>query len=154
MCKVEVVNLTEDRLEEALAVFKRDGWQETTLTYVEAEMRACLRGDIPGYVRARFVVAIADGQVIGAAAWTPSMCGFAVYELSWATVLPEWRRRGVNKLMLQQRVQEIRKFHGSGMLSVLVCTWDNAMYRQAGFKPMPTEGVRDSSAKCMLLAQF
>lgn len=156
MDNVKIENLTEDRLVETLEVFRTSGWEESSLFYVRAEMKAFLNGDITGYVRARFVVAMAGSSVIGAAAWAPSMCGFAVYELSWATVLPEWRHRGINRLMLKERIKQIREHHGAETFNVLVFTWENAMYARAGFLPMQSGGrnVKKSNDKCLLVAQF
>ncbi|MBP2664773.1 MAG: hypothetical protein H6Q71_2721 [Firmicutes bacterium] len=153
---IEIVNLTEGRLEEALAVFKTSGWDEDSLFYVKVEMRAFLKGDINGYIRAHFIVAIVDNQVIGVAAWAPSMCSFWLYELSWATVLPEWRHRGINSLMLTERIRQIREHHGSEEFSVMVCTWDNPMYTRNGFVPMQVQGRTspDKKGKGLLLAQF
>ncbi|WP_094606479.1 hypothetical protein SPSIL_046280 [Sporomusa silvacetica DSM 10669] len=153
---IEIVNLTPDRLEEALAVFKVSDWDEDSLFYVKAEMQAFLKGDINGYIRAHFIVAIVDKRIIGVAAWAPSMCSFWLYELSWATVLPEWRHRGINSLMLTERLRQIRAHHGSEVFSVMVCTWDNPMYTQNGFVPMEPQGRRslDKKGKCLLLAQF
>ena len=153
---IELVNLTEERLEEALDVFKISGWDKDSLVYVKAEMRAFLKGDINGYVRAHFIAAIVDDRVIGVAAWAPSMCSFWLYELSWATVLPEWRHRGINSLMLTERLRQIRAHHGSEAFSVMVCTWDNPMYTKNGFVPMEPQGQRspDKKGKCLLLAQF
>lgn len=156
MNAVTVVDLTPDKLSAALAVFKTSGWDEHSLFFVEAEMRAFLQGDINGYVRAHFITAIKENQVIGVAAWAPSMCSFWLYELSWATVLPEWRHCGINALMLQERLQQIRKHRGTGAFSVMVCTWENPMYRQLGFVPMQQPGANssDKQGKCLLLAQF
>lgn len=153
---IEIVNLTEGRLEEALAVFKASGWDEDSLFYVKVEMRAFLKGDINGYIRAHFIVAIVDNRVIGVAAWAPSMCSFWLYELSWATVLPEWRHRGINSLMLTERIRQIREHHGSEEFSVMVCTWDNPMYTRNGFVPMQVHGRSspDKKGKSLLLAQF
>ncbi|HWR45719.1 GNAT family N-acetyltransferase [Sporomusa sp.] len=156
MFNVELVDLTEDRFEEALNVFSIGGWEEASLLYVKAEMKAFLNGDIDGYIRARFIVAIVNGEVIGVAAWAPSMCGFAVYELSWATVVPKWRHLGINALMLQERIRKIRRHHDTGKFNVIVCTWDNPMYTRAGFAPMqtPDRNAEDRKDKCLLLAQF
>lgn len=156
MGQIEIVNLTEERLVEALHVFKISNWDENSLLYVEAEMRAFLQGDINGYVRAHFIVAIADNRVIGVAAWAPSMCSFWLYELSWATVLPEWRHRGINTLMLTARLRQIRMHHGSEAFSVMVCTWDNPMYTNYGFGLMQMQGRTspDKKGKRLLLAQF
>ena len=153
---IEIVNLTEGRLEEALAVFKTSGWDEDSLFYVKVEMRAFLKGDINGYIRAHFIVAIVDNRVIGVAAWAPSMCSFWLYELSWATVLPEWRHRGINSLMLTERIHQIRAHHGLEEFSVMVCTWDNPMYAKNGFVPMQVNGRTspDKKGKGLLLAQF
>ncbi|MDF2569814.1 MAG: hypothetical protein K0R55_1418 [Sporomusa sp.] len=156
MVNAKLVDLTADRLNETLAVFKIGGWEDDSLFYVSAEMKAFLNGDIEGYIRARFIVAIVDDRVIGAAAWAPSMCGFAVYELSWATVLPEWRHQGINGLMLQERIRQIRAHHGKENFTILVCTWDNPMYAKAGFLPMQPNWriTNKNNDKCMLLAQF
>lgn len=153
---VEIVDLTPDRLEEALAVFKVSDWDADSLFYVKAEMQAFLRGDIDGYIRAHFIVALVANRIIGVAAWAPSMCSFWLYELSWATVLPEWRHRGINSLMLTERLRRIRDHNGSAAFSVLVCTWDNPMYSKNGFAPMePRERKSpDKKGKCLLLAQF
>lgn len=40
---VKIVNLTEDRREEALAVFAQSGWNKEHLFYVKAEMQAFLK---------------------------------------------------------------------------------------------------------------
>ncbi|CVK21620.1 GNAT family N-acetyltransferase [Sporomusa sphaeroides] len=156
MRNVKIVDLTATKYEEALAVFRRSDWDETSLMYVKAEMKAFLKGDIAGYVRAHFVAATVDGSIIGVAAWAPSMCAFSVYELSWATVLPEWRHRGVNTLMLQERIEKIKAHHGEGRFTVLVYTWVNPMYARAGFVPVTANGERfvDNKGKCMMLAQF
>ncbi|QDR82329.1 GNAT family N-acetyltransferase [Sporomusa termitida] len=156
MFNVKFVDLTADRFEEALNVFISGGWEEESLLYVKAEMRAFLNGDIEGYIRARFILALARDKVIGVAAWAQSMCGFSVYELSWATVVPEWRHQGINALMLQERIRRIRLHHGAGKFEVIVCTWDNPMYKQAGFASLPAPGRRaeDSNEKCLLLAHF
>ncbi|SMC52084.1 GNAT family N-acetyltransferase [Sporomusa malonica] len=156
MDNVKLVDLTADRLEETLEVFRIGGWEENSMFYVRAEMKAFLNGDIEGYIRARFIVAIVDDCVIGAAAWAPSMCGFAVYELSWATVLPEWRHRGINVRMLQERIRQIRVHHGTEAFNVLVCTWENPMYAKAGFLPMQPNSrhSKKNNDKCLLLAQF
>lgn len=156
MFNVQLVDLTEDRFEEALNVFIIGGWEEESLLYVKAEMRAFLKGDIEGYIRARFILATVRDKVIGVAAWAQSMCGFSVYELSWATVVPEWRHLGINAMMLQERISRIRLHHGAGKFQIIVCTWDNPMYKQAGFAAMPAQGSRaeDRQDKCLLLAQF
>ncbi len=156
MQEIEMQELTKDTLEEAIEVFRLGGWDETSLLYVKAEMTAFLNGDIPGYIRAKFITAAVDGRIIGVAAWAPSMCAFAVYELSWATVLPEWRRRGVNTQMLQERLQRIRQFHGSEPFVVIVYTWDNPMYAKKGFscfKP-PIRQEEPYTGKCLLVAHF
>lgn len=155
MEQVKITSLTHDRLAEALAVFQNSGWHAESLFYVKAEMQAFLQGDIEGYIRARFVLAAVHDQVIGVAAWAPAMCAFAVYELSWATVLPEWRHRGINSLMLTARLQEIRLHHGAQPFSVIVYTWDNPMYAEAGFMPT-ADGMRfpDPSGKRLLTARF
>ncbi|HWR07894.1 GNAT family N-acetyltransferase [Sporomusa sp.] len=157
MFNVELVDLTEDRFEEALNVFVIGGWEEESLLYVKAEMKAFLNGDIEGYIRARFILAIVNGGVIGVAAWAPSMCGFSVYELSWATVVPKWRHLGINSLMLQERIRRIRVHHGTAKFNVIVCTWANPMYTRAGFVSIQDERGRqpeDRKDKCLLLAQF
>lgn len=155
MGNVTFADLTEDRFEDALNVFISSGWAEESLHYVKAEMRAFLHGDIDGYIRARFILAMVRDKVIGVAAWSQSMCGFSVYELSWATVVPPWRHQGINGLMLQERLRRIRLHHGADKFQVIVCTWDNPMYKQAGFAPMAqsvrAEGNKD---KCLLLAEF
>lgn len=157
MKDVKIVDLTAEKFEEALDVFRRSDWDESSLRYVEAEMKAYLQGDIAGYVRAHFVTATVNDSTIGVAAWAPSMCAFSVYELSWATVLPEWRHRGVNTLMLEKRIEKIKAHHGQGRFTVLVYTWVNPMYARVGFVPVTgTNGERfvDNKGKCMMLAQF
>lgn len=156
MKPVEIVVLTQDRLAEALEVFKASGWDENSLYYVKAEMQAFVQGDINGYIRAHFITAIVEKQVIGVAAWAPSMCSFWLYELSWATVLPAWRHRGINAMMLTERLRQIGAHRGSEAFSVMVCTWDNPMYAQAGFVPCKPQGRTspDNKGKCLLLAQF
>lgn len=156
MNTVDVAALTSERLPEALAVFRASGWDNNNLFFVEAEMRAFLQGDINGYIRAHFITAIVNDQVVGVAAWAPSMCSFWLYELSWATVLPAWRHRGINKLMLEERLRRIREHCRSENFCVVVCTWDNPLYTQAGFVPMETKGRSspDKQGKCLLMAQF
>jgi N-acetylglutamate synthase-like GNAT family acetyltransferase len=156
MKAVEMESLTEERFTEALAVFKTSGWDEESLFYVKMEMRAFLQGDIYGYIRAHFTTAIVDNKIVGVAAWAPAMCSFWLYELSWATVLPEWRHQGINALMLAARLRQIRSHHGSEAFSVMVCTWQNALYSKYGFRPMqlPERGSPDKKGKCLLLAQF
>ena len=156
MNEVNVAALTQDRMAEALAVFRSSGWDEDSLFYVKVEMQAFFNGDVNGYIRAHFVMAIANDKVVGVAAWAPSTCSFWLYELSWATVLPEWRHRGINSLMLAERLRQIQIHRGPEAFSVLVCTWDNPMYARAGFVPMQPQGrtTPDKRGKCLLLAQF
>ena len=137
---VQLTDLTAEKIEETLLVFHSGGWDETGLAGVRQEMVACVKGDIPGYARPRFILAMVNDQVVGAAAWAPSMCSFDMYELSWATVLPAWRHRGINTLMLNGRLKKIRAQHGPGSLDVIVCTWPNAMYAIAGFTPLFAPG--------------
>lgn len=156
MQEIEMQELTKDKLKEALEVFRLGGWDETSLPYVKAEMTAYLKGDIRGYIRARFITASVDGRIIGVAAWAPSMCAFAVYELSWATVLPEWRQRGVNTQMLQERLRRIREFHGPEPFVVIVYTWDNSMYAKNGFSCLKPQVRKDEpyTGKSLLVAHF
>lgn len=156
MQDIKIEDLTKERLEEALEVFRQGGWDETSLLYVKAEMLAFLNGDILGYIRARFITAVVDGCIIGVAAWAPSMCAFAVYELSWATVLPKWRRRGINTLMLKARLERIRQFHGTEPFVVMVYTWDNPMYANIGFACLnsPARQSQSYTGKCLLVAHF
>ncbi|MBP2636874.1 MAG: hypothetical protein H6Q72_2781 [Firmicutes bacterium] len=156
MNEVNVAVLTQDRMAEALAVFRTSGWDEDSLFYVKVEMQAFFNGDVNGYIHAHFVMAIANNKVVGVAAWAPSMCSFWLYELSWATVLPEWRHRGINALMLAERLRQIRIHRGPEPFSVMVCTWDNPMYARLGFVPMQPQGrsTPDKRGKCLLLAQF
>ena len=133
---IKIVDLTAEHQAAALAVFQASGWRGLDLVSVRSEMKACLAGDIPGYVRPRFILACHGEAVIGAAAWSPSMCSFSMYELSWATVLPQWRRRGVNALLLQERLRQIRALHGPTPFQVLVCTWPNPLYARAGFQAL------------------
>jgi GNAT superfamily N-acetyltransferase len=156
MKAIEVAALTQDRMAEALEVFKISDWDESSLFYVEAEMQAFFSGDVNGYNRAYFVMATVDNRIVGVAAWAPSMCSFWLYELSWATVLPAWRHRGINALMLAERLRQIRIHRGAEAFSVMVCTWDNPMYAQIGFVPMQPQGrsTPDKRGKCLLLAQF
>lgn len=156
MDNVSILDLVADKYEEALEVFRVSGWDENCLRYVKAEMQAFLKGDIAGYIRAHFVIAVHDGRVIGVAAWAPSMCAFSVYELSWATVLPEWRHRGINTLMLKKRIEKIKLHHGPGSFAVIVYTWENPMYARTGFVPVSAIGkcIAANKGKRMLLAQF
>ena len=152
---IQVAPLTATQVEDALAVYRAGGWTEDSLAFVEAEIVAYLKGDVKGYIRQRFIVVLVEERIVGVAAWAPSMCSFSVYELSWATVLPEWRHVGINTIMLQERINMIRSQHGHGQFEVLVYTWDNPMYAQAGFSPLAsyTQRFKDKQ-KCILLAKF
>ena len=151
--KLRLENLTEEYLEAAVQLFREGGWDEESVWNVRQEMKACLRGDLPGYVRPRFIVARIKEQVVGAAAWAPSCCSFDIYELSWATVAPRWRHRGINERMLRYRLEKARELHGPGVLDVLVCTWVNAMYSRAGFTPLlpPGKSAESQPAERILL---
>lgn len=153
---VTIEDLTPERAGAALEVFRAGGWPEENLKNLQAEMKAFFAGDIAGYIRPRFIVALLQGQVIGAASWAPSMCSFSMYELSWATVLPQWRRRGVNTLMLASRLQRIRDLHGADSFEVLVCTWNNPLYLAAGFQPVFPYGRSNAAQKrkYVMVAQF
>ena len=153
---IDVLDLTEDRLEEALEIFRVGGWGAESLLYVKAEMMAFIKGDIDGYIRARFIMAVFNGDIVGVAAWAPSMCSFTIYELSWATVLPKWRHRGINALMLKARLQKIRDYHGTQSFEVLVHTWDNPMYAAMGFLAMQSDDKRSDKdkKKKILVARF
>ena len=153
---VQLRALSAARIAEALELFKISGWEDRSLQFVRSEMAAFLRGDVDGYIRSRFIMAVAEEQVIGVAAWAPSMCAFAVYELSWATVLPAWRHRGINRLMLDERINQIRTYHGPEPFTVIVYTWDNSMYAQMGFTPGKVPAIRSAAdkGKQLLVAQF
>ena len=151
---IELVNIAEQHIAETVALFKTGGWQEDSLFYLQAEIEAAVKGDILGYIRAHFILAMADQRIVGAAAWAPSMCSFGLYELSWATVLPAYRRRGINTLMLYARLRQIRAHHGPSGFTAMVCTWDNPMYTKAGFVPVQPQNQPDKQGKCLLLAQF
>ncbi|HWR40715.1 MAG TPA: GNAT family N-acetyltransferase [Patescibacteria group bacterium] len=154
---VQFVDLTEDRMEAVLQLFRDGGWDAGSLFSVRHEMRACVRGDIPGYIRPHFILAVVKDQVIGAAAWAASPCSFNMYELSWATVAPAWRHQGINALMLQKRLEQVRELHGPGPLDVLVCTWVNAMYARTGFVPLLPPGEfhdEKSTERILLKAHF
>jgi N-acetylglutamate synthase-like GNAT family acetyltransferase len=153
---IKVVDLREEMLEEALAVFASGGWDEDSLKSVQVEMRAFLKGDIEGYIRQRFVVALLHDSVVGVAAWAPSICAFSLYELSWATILPEWRHRGINALLLKERIKKIKSQHGTKSFEVLVYTWDNPMYAEQGFLPQYRQdnATDRKKEKQVLVARF
>ncbi|WP_371372988.1 GNAT family N-acetyltransferase [Sporomusa aerivorans] len=156
MQTVQLQPLTAGHFTEALEVFKNSGWDDDSLLYLQAEMKAFLQGDILGYIRARFIVATLDDHVIGVAAWAPSMCSFAVYELSWATVSPAWRHRGINTMLVQERLKQIRLQHGSGPFTAIVYTWNNPMYAGLGFSCSNAGELRPGNGKEkeLLMARF
>ena len=154
---LQLVDLTKEKMDAALEMFRAGGWDDASLFSVRWEMTACIRGDIAGYIRPRFLLALLGGQVVGAAAWAPSSCSFAMYELSWATVLPQYRHNGINALMLQRRLEQIREIHGPGPLDIVVCTWVNSMYAAAGFVPLLPPGEAydaESRERILLKAHF
>lgn len=153
---VQVQTLSAGQFDEALELFRSSGWDGNSLLFVSSEMKAFLRGDIDGYIRSRFIAAVAEGQIIGVAAWAQSMCSFSVYELSWATVLPAWRHRGINTLMLKERLKQIKLFHGPEPFTVIVYTWDNSLYAGLGFVPGNTRAIRSAAdkGKQLLVAGF
>ncbi len=155
-CNIKIADLTEKMLAEAVAVFINGGWDADSIKSVKAEMLAFIKGDIEGYIRQRFIVVLLNDRIAGVAAWAPSMCSFSMYELSWATVLPEWRHQGINTLMLNERIARIRAHHGPKPFQVLVYTWDNPMYAGTGFSRIYpySECSGNSKRKYVFMAQF
>lgn len=153
---ITIADLTEELFAKALEIFIIGGWDAASLESVKAEMMAFIKGDIRGYIRQRFIVALVNDRVVAVAAWAPSMCSFSMYELSWATVLPEWRHRGINTRMLQERIARIRAHHGPKPFQVIVYTWDNTMYANTGFSRVYPHVKRsgEDKQKYVFMAQF
>jgi len=57
--------------------------------------------------RARFLVALSGGEVIGVGGYKPAWCSGHGWELAYGAVRPEWQRRGVGMALLRARLDAI-----------------------------------------------
>jgi len=64
--------------------------------------------------RARFLVAVADGAVIGVGGYRPAWCSGHGWELAYGAVLPSWQGIGVGMALLRARLDAIAQAGSAG----------------------------------------
>ncbi|WP_431856621.1 GNAT family N-acetyltransferase [Azospirillum sp.] len=64
--------------------------------------------------RARFLVALADGAVIGVGGYRPAWCSGHGWELAYGAVLPAWQGIGVGMALLRARLDAIAQAGSTG----------------------------------------
>ena len=120
----------------------------------ENDMRGGLTMTPDGY-GVNFIVALTPEQrIIGMGAWAAVSFASNMYALSWAVVHPDYRRKGINTLILDDRLQRIRLYNKAPAYDVIVHTGDNPLYRSRGFVPGFEDVLNDEERKCLMVAHF
>jgi len=151
---IRIRSLVEKDIPDAVAIQAIPWPSKENAILAENEMRGGLI-TVPGIYGANFVVAVTpEDRIIGIGAWTVASFASNTYALYWAVVYPDYRGKGINTLMLDDRLQRIRTFNKAPAYDVIVRTWDNPLYRGRGFVPGFKDAMQHKEGKCLMLAHF
>lgn len=87
--------------------------------------------------RPTFFVAEDHGVVVGCGAWNWSWINYGMYEMCWCCVRPDYRGRGIGRMLVQRRLDDIREIssqQGEDGYAVFLSTPHREMYERYGFR--------------------
>lgn len=107
--EIEIVNLSEEKASEAgdliYSTYQREGiWLEYSREQVAEEIESSFRNIC---YRPIFICVFFQGKMIGLASYMESHISSDAFELSFATVIPEFQAKGLGSYLVYLRIKKI-----------------------------------------------
>lgn len=108
--------------------------------------------------RPTFFIAEDHGCVVGCGAWNWSWVNYGMYELCWGCVREDYRGRGLGRMLVERRLNDIRSSsndeHETSCI-VMLSTHRPEIYCRYGFQPvmtLPADSTLEGDSKLMVLS--
>ena len=126
-----IEEFTKDRigeLESFLALVYGEDYRGLANSYI-----ACMFSD--DFRRPTFVIALSDSKIVRAAAFSEEFFTVNVWGISWVSVHPDYRKRGIGQALVKKCIDEIKRKAKPSVTCILATYPEKTkLYERMGFK--------------------
>jgi predicted GNAT family acetyltransferase len=127
---IEFKNLEYDKkeeLEDLLALVNGEGYRILAGSYI-----TCMFSN--DFRKPTFVIALSDGQIVGAAAFSEELFTVNMWGISWVSVHPDYREKGIGRSLVEKCIDGIKKKAKSPVTCILATYPEKTkLYKKIGF---------------------
>lgn len=117
-----------DELENFLVLVNGEDYRGLARRYI-----SCMFSD--DFRRPTFLAALSDDTIIGAAAFSEELFTVNIWGISWVSVHPEYRGKGIGKSLVEKCIHEIRHKAKRPVTCILATYPEKTkLYEKIGFK--------------------
>jgi ribosomal protein S18 acetylase RimI-like enzyme len=129
-CERVMEKLTKDRIDELesfLVLVNGEDYRNLANTYI-----SCMFSN--DFRKPTFVIALSDSQIVGAAAFSEELFTVNVWGISWVSVHPDYREKGIGQSLVEKCIDEIKKKAKSPVTCILATYPEKTkLYEKIGF---------------------